>query len=93
MSDHKPDRSKLPKALQGCEWKELDPTKLPDAWENGDFLLAAVAVRNSRDDSRKGWRYELSVVRIDCDAEYFRLECEGEAWGWELEDIDFYLEL
>lgn len=85
-TEHVPDASRLPSCVTG--WKEVDPTRL---WEDGTQILVAVPVCSRRDDS---WYYELEVVVIRCDEGYFDLETNaGDAWGWELGDIDFYVEL
>ena len=53
------------------------------------MILAAVAV--CHDGDRNGWRYEFAVVQVRCDEHYFNLEVEGEYWGWEIDDIDFFV--
>ena len=39
------------------------------------------------------WRYEMAVVTVCCDEHYFMVEVDGEPWGWEIYDVDFYLVL
>lgn len=90
--EHKPDPSRLPACVIG--WQPMDLKRL---WNDCTQLLVAVPVasripkspKRSADDD---WYYEFSVVVIRCDEGYFEIETtEGDAWGWELESIDFYV--
>jgi len=84
-TEHVPDPTRLPACVTG--WKEVDPARL---WEDGTQILVAVPVC-SRGES---WYYEFSVVVIRCDEGYFEIETsDGDAWGWDLDSIDFYVEL
>ena len=84
-TQHVPDANRLPACVTG--WKEVDPKRL---WEDGTQILVAVPVC-SRGES---WYYEFSVVVIRCDEDLFRVEAsDGDTWGWELDCIDFYVEL
>ena len=95
MTDHQPDRSKLPKVLQSLPWLEY---KQSDEFCDGMQLLCAVPVciRDGHRSLRLNadtWRYEMAVVTVRCDEHYFMVEVDGEPWGWEIYDVDFYLVL
>lgn len=84
---HVPDLKKLPKGLQQLDWKTIEEGQL---WEDGSQILVAVPVCGVKKDE---WYYELSILAIHCDSEYFAVTCQDEAWGWDLSDVDFYVEL
>ena len=102
-TEHKPDIGRLPESVRQLEGKAMDP--LDQSLEDGDVMLAAVPVFIDKDWNRclaggeKGWRYELSVVqmmvaisRLDaCDEHYFGIDIDGEPWGWDISDIDFFV--
>lgn len=94
MSDHKADITKLPEVLQSLPWEV--PTEY-DLFYDGDHVLAAVPVigTGARRGCGKpdGWRYEIAVVRIECDEDYFDVSLDGEPWGWGWGDVDFYVRL
>jgi hypothetical protein len=81
-TDNEQDRSRLAKL---GEWRPMD-TKL--VWEDGTQFLAAVPV-----GSPEKWDYEYSVVTVHCGEDYCDLECNGESWGWSLDDVDFFIVL
>jgi hypothetical protein len=84
-TEHIPDASRLPACVTG--WKAVDPKRL---LEDGTQILAAVPICGRGET----WYYEFSVVVIRCDEGYFELETSyGDAWGWDLDSIDFYVEL
>jgi hypothetical protein len=84
--DHQPDRTRLPACVTG--WQEVDSKRL---WEDGTRIIVAVPICGGRDDL---WHYEFEVVVIRCDEDFCDIETNaGDAWGWELEDVDFYVEL
>lgn len=85
---HKPDITKIPRSFFALDWKPMD---LDREWEDGQILLVAVPVRH--DPQREPWQYEFDVVHINCDIDYFRLEVDGETWGWEIGDVDYYVEI
>lgn len=88
--DHIPDLNRLPGELRICGWRSMD---LRREWNDGEVILAAVPVC---DDSRKpggGFHYQLSVVTIRCDEDYFAVEEADEPWDWGLQDADFWLPL
>ncbi len=84
--DHLPDAARLPKCVSG--WQ---PMRRGQLFENGDQWLLAVPI-NDRHSARK-WYYELSVVTICCDEDYFSCEVNDEAWGWDFFDADFGVKL
>jgi len=87
MQEHAPDMRKIPKALQQLDWKTIKDDQL---WEDGSQILVVVPVCVARKDE---WYYELSLLTIHCDVEYFSVTCQGESWGWDLTDVDFYIDL
>jgi len=85
MSDHVPDIERIPKPLRCCEWERCDPEA---KHYNGDQIIAAVPVVG-----RSDWHYELAVLTVRCDENYFEVPFDGESWGWELSEADFILRL
>lgn len=83
---HVPDESRLPKCVIG--WAPIKPDA---TYCDGEQWLMAVPVCN--ESARDGWDYELAVVTIRCDDDYFCVECEGDLWGWEIDDVDFGVRL
>ena len=91
MSEHKPDRSMIAGPLDKLAWQPMDATH---EWWDGAILLVAVPVcayrRGCHTDQE--WYYEYSVVRIACDEHYFSVMLhDGNDWGWELSDVDWYV--
>jgi hypothetical protein len=89
--EHKPDPSRLP--VCGGGWQPMDVKR---SWTDGTQLLVAVPVqsgiRNSRMRAVDHWFYEFSVIVIRCDEDYFEIEtADGDAWGWDLDSVDFYV--
>lgn len=83
---HVPDPSRLPKCVAGWSAVE-DETEFLD----GSQLLIAVPMWN-RDN--RTWRYDFHVVLVKCDEHYFSVEdSNGEPFGWDLAEADFYVEL
>lgn len=83
-----PDITKIPSSVRLLEWQRMDPLR---EWSDGQQLLVAVPVRRGGIDDQ--WAYELDVVQIDCDVDRFRVTCNGEVWGWDLDDADYYVEI
>lgn len=90
MSEHMPDSQRIPKSLQSLDWKVYEPGT--EHWD-GQKLVVAVPVHNNRHMRKGQWVYEFSVVRIECDETFFRLTVEGDPWGWDLDSIDYYVEI
>lgn len=81
---HQPREDRLPKSVTG--WQSMDTKRL---WNDGTQIIVAVPVCQGADGS--DWYYEFSVVVIRCDEGYFEVETsEGDAWGWDLDSVDFY---
>lgn len=78
--------NELPQALRALPWQRATPK---DVWEDGSVLLAAVPVVGPHG---KTW-WEFAVVTIVCDDDYFRLEVEGEEWGWNYSAIDLVIQI
>jgi len=83
MTEHKPDLAKIAPPLKAWAWFPLDPTL---AWFDGTVLLVAVPIGNPDD-----FRYDYAVVDILCDEDSFEVYCEGEVWGWDMDDADWYV--
>lgn len=83
---HEADATRLPKCITG--WQQIDPKRL---WNDGTQILVAVPVSDAR-WTKRGWYYEYSVVVIRCDEDFFDIETpDGDAWGWDLDSVDFYV--
>lgn len=76
-----PDIEKVSSALRCLDWQ---PVHAIDCWTDGEILLVAVPVCDDTD-----WHYEFSVITVNCDMDFFGVTCEGETWGWELDDVDW----
>lgn len=88
---HEADYKKLPRVLQQLPWVKPVWT---DEHYNGDKLLVAVPVCTRSDEPDGTWHYEIEVVRIHCDEDYFALhDCCDEQWGWGFDDIDWMVKL
>lgn len=92
---HEPDRSKLPASLQGVEWSPITRTNdiIDMQVTDGMSLLVAVPICVDGGKPESGWSYELSVVDISCDEDYLSVCVQGEPWGWDLDDADWYVVL
>ena len=89
--EHKPDPSRLPACV--TDWRPMDTLR---RWNDCTQLLVAVPVqsriRNSRMRAVDDWFYEFSVVVIRCDEDFFDIvTADGDAWGWDLDSVDFYV--
>ena len=86
---HQPREDRLPKSVVG--WQPMDTKRL---WNDGTQIIVAVPVNNHPRSSPKkadDWYYELAIVVIRCDEDSFDLETpDGDAWGWDLDSVDFY---
>lgn len=82
-----PDRDRLPKHVSGwIEWQD------DHLFCNGMVLLTAVPVCNYSGQPKRGWHYEYEVVHVSCDEHFFSLsDANGDGWGWEIQDVDFYI--
>lgn len=69
----------LPTAI---EWHDATGVLI---WEDGTQILTVVECRDTRRGSRIYSAFD--VVTIRCDEGYFELECNGEPWGWDYDDI------
>lgn len=68
-------------------WKRRE--EHPELFENGDQYLVAVHCGPNGGP----YRWEYAVVRVDCDEGRFALNVDGEPWGWEWDDVEFYARL
>ena len=86
MSEHKPDLAKIAPPLQSLDWQPIDPAR---KWWDGTVLLLAVPILYP---SPADFRYEYVVVGVLCDDRHgFEVYCEGELWGRDLDDADWYV--
>lgn len=76
----------LPQALRVLPWQRVTPK---DVWDDGSVLLAAVPVVGPHG---KSW-WEIAVVTVVCNDDHFRLEIEGEEWGWNYAAIDLVVRI
>lgn len=84
---HVPDATRLPNCVTG--WKEMSES---DLFEDGMQLLVAVPI--VYEYGKDGWHYSYEVVTIHCDEHYFDVEdANGDPWGWDMTDVDFYVVL
>lgn len=89
---HTPDASKIPDVLHGVPWRKVEKPSDIDI-SDGMSLLAAVPVCKDSGKPEAGWFYELSVIDVSCDEDCQSVCCQGDPWGWDLDDIDWYVVL
>lgn len=77
----------MPDTILPLPWKPREDH--PELFFDGDQYL--VALQCGRDGGPHYWEY--SVVRIYCDEDYFQVDCNDEPWGWQWEDVEFYIRL
>ena len=90
VQDHSPDLSRIPETLRALNWSEMDESI---DWYDGQTILAAVPVQTTNDREIARWSYEFSVLTISYDEDRLSAEVDGELWGWELSDADFYVRI
>lgn len=76
----------LPQSLRSLPWKIPTPQ---DVWDDGSVLLVAIPIVGLYG---KTW-WELAVATVVCDDDYFRLEVDGEEWGWNYAAIDLVVQI
>lgn len=86
LREHMPDENRIPKPLQCLEWLAMD---IDTEFIDGSELLVAVPVMFDQKTCR--WRYEIAVVQISCGEGYFDVSLNGDSWGWDISDVDFYV--
>lgn len=81
-------------------WQPAEHDNPPKCACDGDQFLVAVPVmwkigvrQHASHDKNAKWFYEYSVVTFRCDEDYCRLECNGDAWGWEWSDVEWWMKL
>jgi hypothetical protein len=57
---------------------------------DGDQYLVAAPVK---DRFGKKWHWAYSVITVHVDEDYFAVRCEDESWGWDWDDVSFYIKL
>lgn len=85
---HQPNIDSIPASLRSLAWKPMDQSR---TWWDGQTLLVALPICDDKDTSK--WWYEFHVVTIKCDEDYLNVELAGDPWGWELNDVDYYIEI
>jgi len=88
--NHIADKTKLPKSLESLAWEPRDDA---DFFEDGDRLLVAVPVCGDCHKPDGDWHYELCVVTVHCDSEYFVVDVYGDPWGWDMTDVEWFVRL
>lgn len=77
-----PEAAKLiPAVLHGLPWQKYDDNL---RWYDGTELLVVVETKTGRD---------LDSVQIEVDEDYFRVSQHGEYWGWEIDDVSYFVVL
>ena len=87
MTEHKSDLTRIPKPLRSLDWQPMEEK----SWYNCDELLVAVPIMDRRPNPSHPWVYEFAVVRISFNEDSFDVSLDGEIWGWELSDCDYYV--
>jgi hypothetical protein len=89
MTDHQPDRTKLPKHLQSAPWK---PVTGSEKWEGGLYLFA---IAWTSDDWNTDGYFLVSMVRQCSPRGKWRVGCPmiSRPIKFEPSMEDFYLEL
>lgn len=87
---HTADATKIPAALQCVAWQEM---KRGLEWYDGTTLLVCVPVCHDSGAPASGWYYEMAVVDISCDEDGLDVYCQGDVWGWDLDDADWFVVL
>lgn len=57
-------------------------------WQDGSTILAAIEVY---DQDHEYYYYEYQVVEVAVYDEGVDLLCEGEVWGWDIDDVDKFI--
>lgn len=80
--------SQLNNQFPTINWIKNDPKKYKYFYDGSVFLIA-VMVKNSIKESE---RWELDVIRVSCDGDWFCLEYRsGEIFdAWEWEDVEYF---
>lgn len=79
-------------------WIKAD-SDTPNVFD-GDQILVAVPVmcksgarQHVSHDENAQWFWEYSVLTITCDENYLGLLCNGEMFGWDWCDVEYYQKL
>lgn len=99
--DWKPDFNRIPHTLADLDWQETSENLEDNNWFDGDVLLCAVPVcratpshaRSQHDSKSPYWAYEFAVVTVYSDEDTFHLQLDQEYWGWEWDDMDFFVRI
>lgn len=85
---------KIPQSLRGLNWQQMRLND-PDgpAFYITDKLLVAVPVMHDSSDRSKGWSYEFYVITLDGDEDGCSATVDGDPWGWELEDVEWFVRI
>jgi hypothetical protein len=95
---HQPDITRIPNSLLSLDWQPVTPET---EWYDGMLVMFAVPVchyhrMRARSPEQLPWRYEFVVVAIsvyDNSQGGVSMSCEvdGNPWGWEPCDADWYV--
>lgn len=59
--------------------------------EDGDQVLVAVKCVEDGPIKREYWEY--AVLTLSCDEDHTSWTCNGEAWCWDWEDVEYFITL
>lgn len=86
---HAPERDRLPKSLQVLDWQSVTRETL---WFDSERYLMAVPIRGSGGPG--DWCYSIEIVVVTCDSENFSVQTvDGDGWGWDLTDADWFVKI
>jgi len=68
------------RARPAAGWRKAEPGQ---TFEDGDLILCAVPLMPSG--------FDYCVLSVKCDEGYFRLDLDGEPWGWEWSDVAWWM--
>ena len=75
------------------DWLPCDPDEV---WEDGERIFAAVLV-HSGETGKQEWQYDMVTITLseadDDDLITAMPEVDGHRWSWDLEDIDWFVEI
>ena len=54
-----------------------------EQFQDGEVMLVAVPLYDSG--------YDLSIITVSCGVHFFNLESNGDPWGWEWDNVDYWV--
>lgn len=91
-TEHMPEFERLPASLKTLDWRlwVVGETSV----YCGDQLLVAVPVLKNTRNPAEGWMYQCYVIHVYADDGHFGLLTpDGDVFGWDIEDVDFYVKI